>query len=448
MAKIITIPYKPHEKQLLVHNDEHRFKVIVCGRRWGKTILAVNELIKKAMMTPGQYWYVAPTYKQAHLIAWEMLKRFAVPELRRKKPDETELKVDLINGASIRLMGADNPDSLRGVGLRGVVLDEFADIKRSVWTTIIRPMLSDYKGWAIFLGTPKGKINHLYEHFIKDTEHHDADYRTPENISIDADKDYKSFIFRTVDNPYIDPIEIEKAKQELAPQYFKQEYEASFENYTGLIYKEFNDAKHIISINATEKETGRKFIKDWWKVYIGIDTGRHTAVSFMTIDDKGKKYIFDEIYSYDDTVFNVASQIKHKLAQWGIAKTPICFIDSASQVKREYEANKIYCVDSEKDVENQIEQVRKNLAHDTICYNSDKCPMHIVEHKGYIWDEKAKKPQPIKENDHTVNAVQYILSTYMAVKSKDTEKENKFKQSVQYYVQYVNKTKEQNKIMS
>ena len=424
MDKRVVIPYKPHWGQVLLHNDTHRYKVIVCGRRWGKTIYAANKIIKSAVENPGLYWYIAPTYKQAKLIAWEIFKKYAVQELLLCKPNEAELKITLVNGAVIMLMGADNPDSLRGVGLKGVVLDEFADIKREVWTKIVRPMLADYKGWADFTGTPKGKNNHLYEHFIKDIQFFDKDYRTPENVEIEVDANFKSFTFRTLDNPYIDPLEVETARNELAPQYFRQEWEASFEDYTGIIYKEFIPSKHVFSIS-------REFVKDWWHMYVGIDTGRHTAIGFVVIDDKGKMYIIDEIYDYDGIVKDLALRIKLKLAEWG-RTTATFIIDSASQVKREYEANGISCVDSEKDVLNSIAKIRARFKNDTIAFNADKAPMHIVEHKGYVWNEKSKKTEPLKENDHTCNEIQYIESTYMTIKSIDHEKVKAQKHTIQH----------------
>ena len=185
----IEIDYWPHPGQALLHDCPKRYRTVSCGRRWGKTIFAVNEIIKRATELKGQYWYVAPTYKQAKLIAWEMFKKYCSPELLIRKPNESELSLEIINGSVIRLIGADNPENLRGVGLQGVVLDEFADIKRSVWTTIIRPMLSDTRGWAIFLGTPKGKSNHLYEHFIKDSKYQDSNYRTSDNIPIETEQE-------------------------------------------------------------------------------------------------------------------------------------------------------------------------------------------------------------------------------------------------------------------
>ena len=420
MDKIITIPYKPHSGQVLLHADNHRFKTIVAGRRFGKTVYADNKLEKFALIDPGLYAYIAPTYSQAKLISWEILKFYSPIELVRKI-NESELYIEYVSGGIVRLFGADNPDRLRGLKLKGAVLDEFQDTKRIVWSTIIRPALTDFKGWADFIGTPKGKINQLYEMFIKDKDFADNDYLSQDGLKIETDSDYKSFIFKTVDNPYIDPEEVKKARQELAPQYFRQEYEASFENYTGIIYKEF-DSRHIISIDG---------IKTWWQVFVGIDTGRHTAVTFLAIDEKGRNYIFDEIYNYDGIVKNIAAEIKHKLKRWG-RDTAVFIIDSASQVKREYESNGIACLDSEKDVENQIAQVRGKFAQNLLFFDRDRCPMHIVEHKGYVWNEKAKKPEPLKENDHTCNSLQYIISTY-AGKSANTPQMEAYRKTLAFH---------------
>jgi hypothetical protein len=419
----ITIPYKPHEHQLEIHNCNKRFRVLVCGRRWGKTIFAINELIKRAMTNSGDYWYIAPTYRQAKLIAWVKLKYYAVEQIV-KKINEADLLITFINGSTIRLLGADNEDSLRGVGLKGVVLDEFADFKRTTWETVIRPMLSDYQGWAIFLGTPKGKLNPLYEKFIRDIEKSDSHYLTITGDSIEADENYKSFQFKMSDNPYISKEEIEIARKELAPQYFRQECEASFENYTGVIYKEFDTSKHII------KEFD---LKDWYNIYIGIDTGRYTAISFIAIDEKGIAYLIDEIYDFDSIVSDICKEIENKLKKWNIKKDRVLFfIDSASQVKNEYRYNNIAVIDAKKDIENQISLVRNRFATNTLFFVED-CKMHIIEHQGYVWDDKSKKLQPKDENDHSCNSTQYVFSTYSTFKSVDIEAKQKYEQSLEYF---------------
>jgi len=418
----IIIPYKPHELQKILHEDNHRFRVMVCGRRFGKTIFAVNELIKKAIMKAGNYWYVAPFYGQAKDIAWLMFKKYAVADIVTKF-NEAELTIYFKNGSVVKLKGADKPDSLRGVGLNGVILDEFADFRKNVWDLVLRPTLSDNLGWALFLGTPKGKLNQLYEMFIRDKKYQDTEYRNIEGMPIEPHEDYISYQFKTSDNPYIPQQEVDTARAELSQAYFSQEYEASFENYTGIVYKEFDTSRHII--DSLELEP-------WWNYYVGIDTGRHSAITFLVKDDNGNEYVFDEIYDFDSTVATICNKISYVLMTHKIKFEKVSFfIDSASQVKREYRENGIPVIDSKKDLENQINQVRNRFSSNKLFFLRH-CKMHIVEHQGYVWDEKAKKPTPVKENDHTVSSTQYIFSTYHLAKAVDYERIEKQKQTILY----------------
>jgi len=142
----------------------HRFGVLVCHRRFGKTVCAVNALISAALAfrgSDGRFAYIAPYYGQAKTVAWDYFKKYT-HMIHGIKYNESELTVKLPNGAHIRLYGADNPDSLRGIYLDGVVMDEVADMKPNVWGEVVRPALSDRLGWALFIGTPKG-INMFYE---------------------------------------------------------------------------------------------------------------------------------------------------------------------------------------------------------------------------------------------------------------------------------------------
>jgi phage terminase large subunit len=142
------------------HHRRQRWAVLLAHRRAGKTVATINDKIRRALesrLPHGQYAYVAPFLAQAKEVAWEYLKRFAGSSVRLK--NESELWVELVNGARIRIHGADNPDRLRGPYLDGVVLDEYADMRPSVWGEVIRPMLADRQGWATFIGTPKGRTN-------------------------------------------------------------------------------------------------------------------------------------------------------------------------------------------------------------------------------------------------------------------------------------------------
>ena len=174
MSSVIEIPYTPRPLQEYLHEHPARFKVLVCHRKFGKTVYAINELIKKNFEcehTHPRYAYVAPTLKQAKQIAWDYLKYYTEP-IPKVKVHETDLKIDFPNKGRITIYGADNPDAMRGIYLDGVVLDEYAFMHRRVWAQIIRPMLIERKGFAIFIGTPCGR-NHffeLFQHFQKKQE--------------------------------------------------------------------------------------------------------------------------------------------------------------------------------------------------------------------------------------------------------------------------------------
>ena len=154
----VELDYRPRDVFLDFHERQERWSIVVAHRRCGKTVACINDLIYKALMEgkeDGRYAYVAPYYSQAKNIAWDYLQRFAQPVL--SKANQSELWVELITGARIRLFGADNPDALRGLYLDGIVLDEYADMRSPrIWGEIIRPLLADRLGWAVFIGTPKG----------------------------------------------------------------------------------------------------------------------------------------------------------------------------------------------------------------------------------------------------------------------------------------------------
>ena len=156
----IEIPYSPRKLQADLHKrlSDKRWGVVVCHRRFGKTVMAINHLLRDAILREKpnpRFAYIAPTYRQAKAVAWDYLKQFAekIPMVRFH---ETELRCDLPNGARIQLLGAENPASLRGLYLDGVCLDEMADMPESLFPEVIRPALSDRKGYAVFIGTPRG----------------------------------------------------------------------------------------------------------------------------------------------------------------------------------------------------------------------------------------------------------------------------------------------------
>jgi hypothetical protein len=216
------LDFKLLKWQQEVLNDKTRFKVVCAGRRCGKSRLAAILLLINALKCPSgsAVMYVAPTQGQARVIIWDILMELGRDIIKASHVNNAE--ITLINDIRIYIRGADRPDTLRGVSLTFVVLDEYADMKPQVWEQIIRAALSDKKGDALFIGTPKGR-NHFYDIY---------------QLGVDSDNDYKSWSFTTADNELIDPKEIEAAKNTLSTFAFKQEYLASFNNSGTNVFKE------------------------------------------------------------------------------------------------------------------------------------------------------------------------------------------------------------------
>jgi len=211
----------PWQKE--VYSDKTRFKVIVAGRRCGKSRLSAVALLVEGLKCPqgSAVMYVAPTQGQARQIIWDLLMDLGRDVISSSHVNNMD--ITLINGAKIYVRGADRPDTLRGVSLTFVVLDEVADIKSDTWEKVLRAALSDKKGNALFIGTPKGR-NWFYDMYNLGLE--------------DPDEEWKSWHFTTKDNPLIDPKEIEGARKTLSSFAFKQEYEASFDNAGTDLFKE------------------------------------------------------------------------------------------------------------------------------------------------------------------------------------------------------------------
>ena len=209
-----------HPAQLQIFHSNKRFKIVAAGRRFGKSYLSAWLLLIKAIQSESKdVFYVAPTFQQAKDIMWAMLKDLG-RDLIAQAHENTAV-LTLINGRKIYLKGSDRPETLRGVGLSYVVLDEYASMKPVVWEQIIRPTLADVKGEAFFIGTPAGK-NHFFD-LYKD--------------AIDDD-DWEAFQFNSTDNPYLPAEEIEASRKTMSSMSFRQEFEASFETGSGGIFKE------------------------------------------------------------------------------------------------------------------------------------------------------------------------------------------------------------------
>lgn len=236
MAEVVTIPYRPRELQLKIHEqlDEKRFGAVVCHRRFGKTVLAINHLIKAALTCAKdrpRFAYIAPTFAQGKAVAWDYLKHYTsvVPG---RVVNESELRIALPNASQIRIYGADNPDSLRGLYFDGAVLDEFGLMKGQTWSQVVRPALADRQGWALFIGTPNGR---------------NAFYEICQQSKTEPGWFYQEF--KASETGILPAEELKAARSQMSEDEYEQEFEASFTaSVRGAIY-----AKELAQARADER---------------------------------------------------------------------------------------------------------------------------------------------------------------------------------------------------
>ena len=285
--------------QQTVFKDTHRFKVVAAGRRCGKSRLSAVTLLIEALNCPegSAVMYIAPTLGQARTIIWDLLHDLGRPVI--KSSHINNLEITLVNGRKILVRGADNPDSLRGVSLTYVVLDECAFIKQEIWEKVIRAALSDKKGRALFISTPAGR-NWLYDVFKLGQE--------------GTDEEWKSWHYTTADNETIDPKEIEAAKRTLSSFAFKQEYLSSFDTSGSDIFKEHwikkgpepKDGSYIIAIDLA----GFEDISEGSQNKKRLD---ESAIAVVKVSDDGTWWV-DKIehgrWDIKDTCMRILKNIK------------------------------------------------------------------------------------------------------------------------------------------
>jgi phage terminase large subunit-like protein len=237
-----------HPAQLEIFKSDARFKIVVAGRRFGKSYLSAWLLLINAIQSKSKdVFYIAPTFQQAKDIMWSMLKELG-KDLIIQAYENTAV-LTLINGRKIYLKGSDRPETLRGTGISYVVLDEYASMKPVVWEQIIRPSLADVQGRALFIGTPAGK-NHFFDLY---------------NDASDDDE-WDSFQYKSIDNPFLPATEIKASKKNMSTMSFRQEFEASFETFSGGIFKEGwfkldeepDEGSYVIAIDPAGYEQSEK----------------------------------------------------------------------------------------------------------------------------------------------------------------------------------------------
>lgn len=418
----INVKYKPHKHQKMLHDDKHRFIVVVAGRRFGKSVFARHHCLLNALYNPGLYWIVNPTYRQGKQIHWHELKKEIPPELVTYK-NEQELSIQLINGSRIEIKGADNEDSLRGVGLKGVVIDEAADQKLKIWEEILRPTLLDSGGWAIFIGTPKG-FNWFYDLSLKGD---------PKSKTYDSD--WATYQFSSYENPYLKRGELEKARKSTDEDTFHQEYLAEFKRYKLAIYSIFDRKTHVI------EPFDIPFYGDW-EIYRGLDFGygaEPTVCLWIAVSPEGKWYVIDEYYEIKDTSDYHSGVILAKSSSYPSAVTT--FGDPANpQIMQDWAKRGVYVTSARREgntnltewVKTGIGIIQEKMKTSPIdqkpqFYVFNHCENFLKEVESYRWKEErdGTTRRPEKYNDHGPDALRYFAISYQGSRNVILPKDGK-----------------------
>ncbi|MHB8053626.1 MAG: terminase large subunit domain-containing protein [Candidatus Aminicenantales bacterium] len=407
----IELPYRLLPWQKRVKEDLHRFKVIVAGGRSGKTTLAVDWLTTEApqddmRLGDSVSFYVAPTYSQAEDIAWGKLKDNIRP-LRAnglvKRIYEGDMSIELFGGQWIQLKGGDKPDSLRGVKVRRLVLDEMAIMKRELWEEVLQPRTSDYLAPVMFIGTPKG-FNYFYD---------------LSQMELKNPQDWKTFHVKTAEAGTLAPDEIARAQRDMDPRAFRQEYEASFETFGGQVYTDFDRDKHVAK-EPFGFNPGMQYA-------VGMDFGWSATMPAIlcNIDTQENVYIFGEIARRETAIPVMGQLIKDKTPGHlpsliagdpaGAAKNEASGLDSISELRAIFGFNAVrYRANYPGVIQDGINVVRKWLRNGKIKISRD-CVNTIQAFEMYRYPDPKGDVQselPLKDgiSDHYMDGFRYLMA--------------------------------------
>lgn len=379
------------DKQNEIAKDNTRFRVVNAGRRFGKTILAVEEMIGCAVtQNDRRVAYIAPTFQQARDIAWEQLKARCSTIAENINESQLKIIVKTVEGgtSSITLKSWDAIESLRGQKFHFVVIDEVAMMRYFWvgWQEVLRPALTDTKGHAMFISTPKG-FNHFYELYSLEGE----------------DKDFKSFHATSYDNPHLDDAEIDSAREQLTEDQFAQEYLADFRKQEGLVYKEFLRDRHLTNEEPDAAQTQHYFA--------GIDFGftNPTAILHIKKDLHGVYWVVDEWYKTGQTDEEIADYVWNCRFDKVYADPERPSAIKSIQNKHIYVAEVVKNKDS---IVNGISKVRNMFKQGKLKIHS-RCKNTIFELENYRYPDRKpnanESETPVKEMDHALDALRYVI---------------------------------------
>jgi hypothetical protein len=397
--KIFKTDFSFHATQKIVRNDPARFKIIRCGRKWGKTTLA--ERIAMDWLGPPNSvtWIISPTYKQAALISWDKFKRIIPEGAYGKKPNDTDLIMTLKNGSRLYLMGSDNPDSLRGPEPSGVIFEEASLHKPDVWSKIIRPNLVPKRAPALFIFTPKGF------NWIKDLE---DEARRKINL---GEKEWACFHYSIYDNPILDRKEIEEARKDCDTQeVWRQEYLAEYESSVGRVFSSFSDSRHVRRVEMPSGTFVSWRAVDWgmrddtaclWAFVSGRKLHLYREYAENNMSAPAQAQVIKNLTTFREKVSNTAishdaakedPQMKGLTVLWHFRQAGISPLRPSSRDKK-----------------NSRAMIQQLLHENRIVIDGEKCPMLRKQMLAYEWKDTTMEKPDDAGNDDLVDALHYLV---------------------------------------
>ena len=381
--------------QYQVSTSDKRFRVLVSGRRFGKTYLCITEMMKYATQVKKNIWYVAPTFKMAREIVWSKLKNMLADFNWIESINETNLSIRIKRtGSIISLKGCENYDSLRGVGIDFLILDEFADIDEKAWTEVLRASIADTMGDVLMCGSPKGFGNWSYRMYEKGKR----------------DREWDSFQFTTLQGGMVPQEEIDQAKQDIDIRTFRQEFEGSFENYAGAVYYNF----HAVD-NVKEKKI------DWSKpLHIGLDFNVDPMSACVAQLEKDIIHFVDEIVIYSSNTDEMVEEIRNR---YGTKQKIFVYPDPACRQRKTSAGGKtdltilqnagfnVKCKLKHSPIRDRINAVNSRLKSadgKRFIFISPSCKIMIKGLQRQIYKENTNIPDKEEGYDHMNDSIGYL----------------------------------------
>ena len=386
-----------------VFTSEARFRVLITGRRFGKTFLALNELAKFSRYPKKKVWYIAPTFRMCKDIMLDPLVEKMTKHKWISKVNYSDLTITLKNKSLIQLRSSDNFNSLRGVGLDFICIDEFSDVDERAWFEVLRPTLSDKsrEGSALFLGTPRGFGNWSYNLYTRQ----------------DNDKNWQSFQYTTLDGGQVSQSEIDQAKNDLDDRTFRQEYMASFEKYSGQIYYNFDREQNVIE----------EYVPTTNSIHIGIDFNIDPVSAVISEVKQDDLYVYDEIVIYSSNTDELVEEINNRYSGKHIfvypdpaskqrktsagGRTDLSILKNAGYNVRVRNAHPLI-----RDRINAVNTKLKNAKGVRTLFIANNCKNVIKSIERQIYKEGTSLPDKENHYDHMNDALGYLVEFLYPIK--------------------------------